>query len=529
MLGLEIVVILGVTIMVCSGLSRRLRIAPPLLLLISGVLLGFVPVLRGVSLPPEVVLFLFLPALLFWESLTTSLREIRANFRGILLNSTLLVVVTAGVLAVIAHLCGVPWGPAWVLGAALAPTDATAVGALTRNLPRRHVTLLRAESLVNDGTALVIYGIAVTYTLGTEALAPLHITWLVVLAYGGGVLIGTVIAWLVIRLRARLDHPLQETVLTILTPFAAYLLAEAIEASGVLAVVTAGLIMSQAAPRRGRAATRRQSQGFWSLSTFLLNASLFVLVGLELQVATRALDAGLILRGLGLVGAISIALIVVRIAFLFAVTHTIRLLDRRPAQRLRRMGARARIVSGVAGFRGAVSLAAALGVPLLLASGEPFPDRDLIVFVTAGVIVVTSVVQGMLLPIVVRWASLPHDAGLEEERLLALTAATEEALEALDAVAARLGTDAPVTGRLRDEYVAHLYVLRAGGSTSEDVDDEVLRDRQYTALRLEILETKRATVVRLRNEEHIDDTVLRQIQAKLDSEELRLVPEDLTD
>lgn len=528
MFSLEIVVVLGAAILVCSGLARRLHVAPPVLLLVSGVLLGFVPVLRTVSLPPEVVLFLFLPALLFWESLTTSLREIRANLRGIILTSTLLVVATAAVLAAIAHWFGMPWGPAWVLGAALAPTDATAVEALTRNMPRRNVTLLRAESLINDGTALVIYGIAVSFTVSAEAIAPLHISWLVVLAYGGGTVIGAVLAWVVIRVRTRLENPSQETVLTILVPFLAYFLAETIEASGVLAVVTAGLIMSQTAPRRSRAATRRQSDGFWTLSTFLLNASLFVLVGLELQTAVRALGTDLIVTGVILVGLISIALIVVRIAFLFAATHTIRLVDRRPQQRLRRVSDRARIVSGFAGFRGAVSLAAALGVPLVLASGEAFPNRDMIVFVTAGVIVVTIVVQGILLPIVVRWADLAEDTGIETERLLAETTATQEALQALAGVAATLGTDAPVTDRLREEYDTHLRVLLAGGSTAEE-DDDVRRDQQYTALRLEILVRKRATVVRLRNEEHIDDTVLRQLQHKMDAEELRLAPEDLAE
>lgn len=528
MLGLEIVVVLGVAILVGSGIARRLRVAPPVVLLVCGVALGFIPALREVSLPPEVVLFLFLPALLFWESLTTSLREIRANFRGIFLTSTLLVVATAGSVATIAHLLGMPWGPAWVLGAALAPTDATAVGALTRNLPRRHVTVLRAEGLVNDGTALVIYGIAVTFTVGAEEISPLHITWLVALAYGGGIAIGAVLAWAVIRVRDRLDNPTQETVLTILTPFVAYLAAEMIEASGVLAVVIAGIIMSQATPRRARAGTRRQSEGFWTLSTFLLNASLFVLVGLELQAAIRALDAGLLVDGLILVGILSVALIAVRIAFLFVSVYAIRAIDRRPQQRLRRVSHSSRIVSGFAGFRGAVSLAAALGVPFVLASGEAFPDRDMIIFVTTGAIVVTIVVQGLLLPAIVRWSDLTRDTGVEEERQLAETTASEEALEALPDLAAELGTDPEVVERMRSEFDEHLRILRAGDGGDEE-DDELRRDRQYSELRLEIIEHKRATIVRLRNEERIDDTVLRLLQNKLDTEELRLAPEELSE
>lgn len=527
MLGLELVVILGISIVLCTGLANRIHIAPPVLLLICGLLLGFLPALREVSLPPEVVLFLFLPALLFWESLTTSLREIRANLRGIILASTLLVVATAGAVAVIAHLFGMAWGPAWVMGAALAPTDATAVSALTRNLSRRNVTLLKAESLINDGTALVIYGIAVGATIGSEHITIPHVSWLVVLAYGGGILIGAVLAWSVMKLRASMDSPIQETVLNILTPFLAYFLAETIEASGVLAVVTAGLIMSQARPRRGRAGSRRQAEGFWTLSTYLLNASLFVLVGLELQTATRVLDGTLIIRGLVLIAVISISLLVVRIGHLFAVTYIIRLLDRRPEQRLRRVGHKARLVSGVAGFRGAVSLAAALGVPLVLANGDPFPDRELIVFVTSGVVVVTILVQGLLLPLVLRWASLAQDTAIEEEQHLAESTATKEALDVLDATAQTLGTDETVSQRLREEYESHLRILKAGVVNSED--DEVRRDQQYKALRLQMLELKRATVVRLRNEEHIDDTVLRIIQNKMDAEEIRLAPEQIAE
>src|SRR6476469_336329 len=155
------VVVVGVALVLCGALAQRFPVAPAISLLAVGALLGLVPALRDVQLPPEVVLLLFLPALLYWESLTTSLREIRSNLRVIVLSSTLLVIATAAAVAVAAHALGMPWGPAWVLGAALAPTDATAVGVLGRSLPRRIATTLRAESLVNDGTALLIYALAV--------------------------------------------------------------------------------------------------------------------------------------------------------------------------------------------------------------------------------------------------------------------------------------------------------------------------------------------------------------------------------
>src|SRR4051794_32284650 len=235
--GLELVVVLGVTLLVAGPVAGRVRVAPPIVLLVCGVLLGFVPALREVHLPPEAMLLIFLPALLYWESLTTSLREIRSNLRAIVLLSTLLVIATAAAVAAVGHGLGLPWGPAWVLGAALAPTDATAVGVLARALPRRTVTTLRAESLINDGTALVVYGLAVGITVGEESFTALHVSGLFLLSYAGGAVAGVLAAWVVSRARRRLDDPLLENVLILLTPFSAFLLAEAVEASGVLAVV----------------------------------------------------------------------------------------------------------------------------------------------------------------------------------------------------------------------------------------------------------------------------------------------------
>jgi len=527
-LGLVLVVLLGASVLLSGVLAGRLRLAPPVLLLGCGVLLGFVPALREVHLPPEAVLLLFLPALLYWESLTTSLREIRRDLRGIVLMGTALVIVTAGTVATAAHLLGLPWGPAWVLGAALAPTDATAVGVLARMLPRRNVTLLRAESLINDGTALVIYSLAVGITVGEERLGTLHVSWLFLLAYGGGALAGLAVAWLGVRVRGRLDDPLLGNVVTILTPFTAFLLAEVVHASGVVAVVVCGLAMSQSGPRVVRAETRRQAEAFWSLATFLLNGALFVLVGLEVQAAVRGLAGVDLVRGLAAVAVISVVVFGARLAFLTVSAYGIRVLDRRPQQRLRRVSNRARVVSAVAGFRGAVSLAAALAVPATLASGEPFPGRDTIVFVTAGVIVVTLVLQAPLLPAVVRWARLPADTSIERERRLAETTATQEVLAGLQELAAELGTDPQAAAELRREYDAHLRVLRAQGE--DGADEAALRHHEdYTALRLAAIAHKRATVVRLRDEARIDDTVLRRVQARLDLEEVRLSGRELVE
>jgi CPA1 family monovalent cation:H+ antiporter len=530
-LGLELVVVLGATILLCNLAAGRLRVAPPILLLACGALLGFVPALRSVQLPPEVVLLLFLPALLYRESVTISLQLIRSNLRGIVLTGTLLVIVTAGAVAVAVHALGLGWPVAWVLGAAVAPTDATAVSEFAKSLPHRNITVLQAESLVNDGTALVVYALAVGVTTGSEHLALPHVGWLFVLAYGGGALAGALVACIVAPIRKRLDDKLQNNVAILVTPFAAFLLADSIHASGVLAVVVCGLIMGQLGPQVSRADTRQQTEAFWSLSSFVLNAALFVLVGLDTQSAARGLSGAALVKALSMVGIVAVTLVVVRFVFLYITAMLIRLIDRRPQQHLRRVSNKARVVSAVAGFRGAVSLAVALSVPEVLNSGAAFPDRDTIVFVTFGVIVVTLVIQGLLLPPIVRWADLPQDTRTTREHHLANTVATEEALAALSDVAEALETDPNIVERLRREYDKHLRVLQANANASTNgdgdgegtEDEEALRyDRQYTELRLAMLARKRATVLRLRHERRIDDSVLLRVQSRLDLEEMRL-------
>jgi Na+/H+ antiporter len=518
-LGLEMVVVLGVALLLCGLLAQRFPIAPALLLVLVGVLVGFVPALSGVQLPSEVVLLVFLPALLYWESLTTSLREIRSNLRVVVLASTGLVVATAGAVATVAHLLGMPWGPAWVLGGALAPTDATAVGVLARALPRRTVTVLRAESLVNDGTALVIYGLAVGVTVGTDHLTPLHVTWLLVLSYVGGTLAGVLAGFASWQLRRHLDDPMLENIAILVTPFAAFLLAESIHASGVLAVVVCGLLMSQLAPRLTGAATRQQTIAFWTLSTTVLSSALFVLVGQQAHEAVRNLPSASLGRAVGYVLLTTLVVIATRWAWVYTTPYVIRAVDRRPSQRGRRVSARQRTVTAVTGFRGAVSLAAALAVPHQLRDGSPFPDRDLIVVITSGVIVLT-LLQALVLPATVRFARLPPDSSIAEERHLAEVRTTETAAEALDDAAAELGTDERVVERVRHEIDKQRKLLAADGAAEDPV---VRYDDEYTALRLALVARQRNALVQLRDERQIDDIVLRQVQSRLDVEEVRLL------
>uniref|UniRef100_UPI003F86CC38 cation:proton antiporter domain-containing protein n=1 Tax=Actinosynnema sp. TaxID=1872144 RepID=UPI003F86CC38 len=254
--ALIVLVSVGAAVVALHLLARRLRLSPPIVLLVGGALAALVPWLEPIRLPPEVVLLLFLPALLHWEALNTSLREIRANLRSIALSSVVLVLVTAASVAAVGHALGLSWPVAFVLGAVVAPTDATAVGAVAGRMPHRQLTLLRAESLVNDGTALVLFAIAVAVASGREEFSWPSALGDFGLSYAGGVVVGLLVGLLVTWLRKVVVEPLPEAGISVLTPFTAFLLAEEIHASGVLATVVCGLLVSQTGPRWFSARTR---------------------------------------------------------------------------------------------------------------------------------------------------------------------------------------------------------------------------------------------------------------------------------
>jgi monovalent cation/hydrogen antiporter len=330
------------------------------------------------------------------------------------------------------------------------------------------------------------------------------------------------ISW---QLRRRMDDPMLENIAMLVTPFAAFLLAESVHASGVLAVVVCGLFMSQVTPRITGALTRQTSVPFWTVSTTVLSSVLFVLVGLQAQTAIRDLSSVSLVRALVDVLLVTAVVIGVRWAWLYTTPYIIRALDRRPAQRLRRLGARQRAVSGVAGFRGAVSLAAVLALPHTLDSGTPFPDRDLIVVITCGVIVLT-LLQALLLPRVVRFARLPVDNSVTEERQYAQVFITDAAIDAIAATAAELGIDERVVERVRAEIEKRRKVLAADGA---DGDQVIQHDDQYTSLWLALIARKREALLELRDDQRIDDIVLRQVQALLDNEEVRFSRADPID
>jgi len=562
--GLEVTVLLGLTILAGTLLAPRIRTALPLVLVVFGLLLGFVPALREVQLPPETVLLLFLPVMLFWESLTTSLRSIRRDFRYILPMSTLLVVASAFAVAGVGVLFGMPWEIALILGAAVAPPDATAVAALGRLLPRRSFMKLKAESLTNDGTALVLYAIAISLALG-GTVTPLSITWTVLVSYLGGVLVGAAVAALAYLLLRRASRTAVINVTLLLVPFTAFLLAELIHASGVLAVVVAGLAIAFASPRITTASSRRQSEAVFPFGVFLLNGALFVLIGLEVQYVVHEISAAAVGRLVVATLAVWAALILVRYLFQWL---TVPFQRRGGARPPRGLAARMRVVTTVAGMRGAVSLAIALSVP----TGIGGTGRDEIVVITAGVILLSLLVQGPLLPAIVRWARVPPDTAEVEEYELAERAISGAALAALDDLATEHGIGQEVLDRVRSEGYQMLEYANAralareqalvdaeanaldalldepdpydgaglemiepdaadSGSlqiiaTSTAVDlaqrSPLIRHEEHTRLKLALLDRKREVLLGLRRSGTVDDLVVRRISARLDLEQVRL-------
>ncbi|MGH2788415.1 MAG: Na+/H+ antiporter [Actinomycetota bacterium] len=519
-----LVLALVVVVAALSVVARAIDVPYPILLVLGGLVIGFVPGLPELELPPDLVLVLFLPPLLYYTAFFSSPREFRADLRAISLLAIGLVLTTMFGVAVTAHtlIDGLPWAAAFALGAIVSPTDPLAATAIARRLgvSRRIVMLLEGESLVNDATALVAYRIAVGAVVGGGFVA-----WEAGLRFvastAGGVAIGLVVGWLVAEVRRRLDDPPIEIVVTLVTGYAAYLPAEGAGVSGVLAAVTAGLYVGWRAPELASAATRLLGFSFWEVLAYLLNASLFMLVGLQLHPILTGVTERSFATLLGLALVVVAVVIGVRVAWQFTVPYIVRALDRRPAQLARRAGARDRVVVGWSGMRGAVSLAAALALPLEATSGEPFPERNLIIFLTFAVIFATLVVQGLTLPTLIRRLRVPGDEADEQEELRARLGATDAALARLEDLGHEEWTREDTIDRLRGLYEFRRRRLSARAGLVEDAGYEE-RSLAYQRVIRELLEAQRRAIVRLRNEGAISNDVMHRVERDLDLEDSRL-------
>ena len=522
----EIFVGLLLAVAVLGLLARKLHLSYPILFVVGGLLLGLIPKLPKVRLDPELVFLFFLPPLLFPAALFTSWRDFRANLRPISLLAVGLVLFTTVSVALLAHwFMGLPLAAGFVLGAIVSPPDAIAATAISDRLhiPRRIVTILEGESLVNDATALVAYRFAVVaVTTGSFSLAKAGGKFLIVGI--GGVLFGVAVGWLAEQFHRRVEDAPVEITVSLLTPFVAFLGAERFGVSGVLAVVTAGLYLGWHVPEILSFRTRLRGGPVWEMVEFILTGFVFILIGLQLPEVLGALSGHSIpiSRLVCYALLISFAVILVRILWVFPATYLPRLLSARLRGRDPYPSWRHVTILAWTGMRGVVSLAAAMALPLATQDGRPFPGRDLILFLTFIVILATLVVQGLSLPLLIRWLGVKDDGSMEKEEREARLKANQAALARLNELEQSDPPKDDALQRLRIEYEDHIRQVE--GAEPASAGTPLRRfSSEYERLSHLALDQERRTIIQLRNQNVINDEVLRRVQRDIDLAEARLL------
>jgi CPA1 family monovalent cation:H+ antiporter len=518
--SLQTVLLLAGALLLFISLARRLPVPNPVLLVLGGLALGLVPGAPRPRLDPDLVFLVFLPPILWGAAYFTSLRDFRANARPIALLAIGLVLATTAVVAVVAHAIvpGLGWAGAVALGAIVSPPDAVAATAVVRKLgvPRRVVTILEGESLVNDATALVLYrGALVAMVAGT--FAPLDAVDTFFFAATAGVVIGIGIGAIALGALQVGPDPLVQTAVTLLAPYVAWTLGERAHASPVLACVAGGLVLRQGLSLRVTPSMRLQSRAVWDFLLFALNGMLFLLIGLQLPSLVEDVAHDQLPRMIAYGLVVSAAAIATRLAWVPFITWLPRKLS--PALRARDpMPARSAIfLIAWTGLRGAVSLAAALALPMATADGAPLPFRSELILITFVVIFCTLVIQGASLAPLVRRLPLPAEDIQDREELLARTTATRAALARLDALAGEAWTNATVLGEQRTFYQQR---LARQGSNGEG-PSSLLSDRAVQRTRYETLVAERVALVALRDDGAISDEVLVELESELDLEAAR--------
>ncbi|GAB3902258.1 Na+/H+ antiporter [Larkinella knui] len=529
MTNLEIVLILMAILAALASVTQKLRIPYPILLVIAGLVLGFIPSIPDIHLESEVVFLIFLPPLLYEAAGNISWHEFKAYRRPIGLLAVWLVFLTTVAVAVVAHefIPGFTWPLAFVLGAIISPPDAVAATSATRGLglPKRLITILEGESLVNDASALIAYRYAVAaVTSGSFVLWQAGLQFLIVAL--GGIAIGIAIGYLFSHIHNKLENPTVATTITLLLPFLAYLAAEHLGTSGVLAVVSAGLYLSWNSYEIYSFQTRMQINGFWNILIFLLNGFVFILIGSQLPVILKTIgnESLTLLIGYGLL--ISFVAIVTRIIWIFPLAYIYALLDRRK-KNLHRFSPNELFITSWAGMRGVVSLATALALPVTLSNGHSFPMRNEILFISFMVIFVTLVLQGLTLPFFIRRLNVqePMEKTVLEEKKIRLAITTssitfiegELSMNLHDEVLSELKTRFEqqtnyLNGVLRvDEKPKKGDVLKAPNFFKEFVESE-----------LAIVNHQRALIIQWHKEGRYSEESIRRIEQELDIRSLSL-------
>ena len=488
-------------------LAPILRVPYPILLVLGGLALGFVPGIPTLELPPNLVLVAILPPLLYSAAFYTSLRDLRQNITQISALAIGLVAATTVGVGVVAHefVSGLGWGPAFVLGAIVSPTDPLAATQIARRLgvPRRIVAIVEGESLVNDGTALVLYRVAVVAVVsGSFSIWGSGLRFVGTAA--GGIAVGMVVGFLVAAVRRRLDNPPVEVTIALMSGYFAFLPATAIGVSGVLAVVTTGVYMGWRTPELTGVQTRLDGAAMWAILTFVVNALVFALVGLQLHHILDTLSGRPAAQLVWDAVVVSATVIVMRIVWVFPFSYVPwrlwgRIGEHEPAPQWQRPA-----VVAWMGLRGAVSLAAALALPLSTDAGNGFPNRSLIIYLAFTVILATLVLQGLTLPLVIRKLGVEDDGLDAKEETKARIYAAEASLERLEELA-------------DEDWVNADTVERARGLMNFRRDSLA-----YQRLQRELLDAERRAVAELRRQGRINDDVMHRVTRDLDLEDARL-------
>jgi CPA1 family monovalent cation:H+ antiporter len=505
----------------------KIGVPYPVLMVVSGLVLGLIPGLPRVVIAPELVLPIFLPPLLFPAAFLTSWHDFKSNLRPIILLAVGLVLVTMAAVAWVAHslISELSWAAAFVLGAIISTPDAIAATAVFKSLevPRRVVTILEGESLVNDAVALVAYRFGVLAVVTGSFSPSAAAIQLPLVAIGGAIiggLVGLGVDWILRRID---DQPVQITI-SLLAPFLAYLAAERLDCSGALAVVTAGVFIGWRLPRMVTARTRLELTSFWQMLVYLLNGVIFIFIGLQLPQVVDGLEhkswATLIFES----AAVSAVVVGVRLLWIFPSAYLPRFLSARILARDPYPDWRHLVIIGWSGMRGVDSLATALALPFITAAGAPFAGRDTIIFISFAVILVTLVAQGLTLPLLIRLLNVKGDGKADCEEQIARVAANEAALRHLEKLAESDTEYGEQLSLLQAQYHERLAELES----TEDPEAAEARelDRPASPLRqfaLGALKVEHATLVELRNQHRINDETLRVVQRDVDLAEARLV------
>ena len=531
----KIVVFLMAILISLTAIVNRKRFPVPILLVAAGLIIGFVPQLPNLALDPDVVFLIILPPLLYDAASKTSWHEFRTLIRPISTLAITLVFFTTVAVAIAAHyfIPGFTWPLAFVLGAVVSPPDAVAASGIIKGLGlnKKVITILEGESLVNDASALIAYRYAVTaVTTGTFVFWKAGLQFLLVA--GAGVLIGIVIGYLfVLAYKKITNNPVVETSLTLLAPFVSYLAAEEVHTSGVLAVVSTGLVISWRSPEVFSYQARIRIRGLWDTSIFLLHGFVFILIGLQLPSIIKGLGNYPFLQILGYGLLISLVTIVVRIIWVFAGTgwgtfFKKKTRDGKPVDIKQDDTWKNVLVVAWTGTRGVISLAAALALPLLLEDGTPFPKRHSIIFLSFVVIFVTLVVQGLSLPLLIRWLKIkPQDNTAEEEKELRLSLATNTLSYIDDELPISL--DEKSQEQLREKYESLVKDLTKEVQLQKkakhsDAKLNAAPPDDLTKAKLEISKFQREILVKMHKEGEFSDAAIKRVERELDIDEMKL-------